>query len=234
MRIGRVLLGLVALAMLVAGPALAAEGPLLRFVGASVNPTGDLQTDDTERVPLGDGTTLTAIERTDIEVDSALGFGLDLEYRFNDLFGLDFAIMRSDHDIELSGTETVRITDDATNATLLESTQTLSAQAGVDMTPLLVGTNFHFGSGEKVDLYAGPFVGWVFFDSVAFQGDRIDVKNDFAYGATVGLDVPFGEGGMNFSGAVRYMIASAEPDEPGATSLDVDPWIVLVGLGYRF
>lgn len=234
MRFGRSLFAVTALLMLVAGAATATEGPLLRIVGASVNPTGDLRQTESDSIPLGDGTTLTLVEQIDVEADNAFGFCVDFEYRFNELFGLDFALMNADPDVDLTGTETARLTDDATNTILFESTDTIAAQASSGMTPLLVGSNFHFGGSEKVDLYGGPFVGWIFFDDIELLGERVDVKDDFAYGATLGLDVPFGQGGMMFSGAVRYMIASAETDEPDSATLDIDPWIVLLGLGYSF
>lgn len=230
----KVLVLVAALALLMGGTATAREGYVLRFGGVSVNPTGDLRIEEREMVPLGDGTTLSMVGRGTAEADSAFGFCLELERRFNDLFGLGFTIMHSDHDVDVRLTETVRITDDVTNAVLFAMTESLSETASGDMTPLLMGANFHLGTNGRVDLYGGPFVGLVTYGDLELQGERISFKDEFAYGATVGLDVPFGNGKAAFSAAARYMIASAEPDEPDSEALELDPLTVLFGMGYRF
>ncbi len=85
-----------------------------------------------------------------------------------------------------------------------------------------------------MDLYAGPFVGLVQFGDLAFEGDRIGFKDEFAYGATLGLDVPFGQGKAAFSASARYMVAGAETDEIDSDTIDLDPLVVLFGMGYRF
>lgn len=235
MRIGKTLAVVVVLMPIAAGAAPASEGYIVRFAGASVNPTGDLRIDESDSFPLGDGTTLEEEVRAAVEADRAFGFCVDIERRFNDLFGLGFTIMRADHDIDISGTETVRIRDDATGTILLEQTERLAISPGsVDMTPLLVGANFHFGGSEKVDLYAGPFVGLIDFGDLTFEGESVGFKNELAYGATLGVDVAFGESKAGLSASARYMIAGAETDEVPSDTVDLDPLVVMFGLGYRF
>ncbi len=235
MRTGKILLLAVVLTLLFGVAAEADARYIVRFAGASIHPTGDLSVDDTERLPLGDGTTMVATTRAMVEADSAFGFCIDFERRFNDLFGLGFTIMQSDHDLDASGSSVVRITDDATGAVLLDITESLTMPLGsVDVTPLLMSANFHFGGSDKVDLYAGPFVGMIDFGDLTFEGDRVGFKDEFAYGATFGLDVPFGQGSAAFSASARYMIAGAQTDEPDPDTLDLDPVVVLFGLGYRF
>ena len=235
MRLVKILLVLAVLVLIAAAGAEAREGWIVRLAGASVHPSGDLTFDERDSLPLGDGTTLEEEVRATIEADSAFGFCIDVEHRFNDLFGLGFTIMRADHDVDLSGSATVRLRDDATNALLFETTESLAMPLGaVDMTPLLVGANFHFGGSERVDLYGGPFIGLIDFGDLIVEGERIAFKDEFAYGATLGLDVPFGQGGAAFSASARYMIAGAETDEPNSDTLDLDPLVLLFGLGYRF
>lgn len=233
MNLRRVLILAGALA-LVAGAAQAASSNIFRFAGASVHPTGDLTTQDSETLALGDGTTMTFTGRTTVDPDSAFGFCLDFEHRYSDRFGLGVTLMRSDHDLEASGTETLRLVDDATGAVLLDLTTSLSATASVDMTPFLLGANFHFASGDKVDVYAGPFLGYVTFGDLMFEGERTTLKDDMAYGGTLGLDVPVGSGKMALSAAVRYMVAKVETDEPDSEALDVDPFTLTFGVGYKF
>jgi hypothetical protein len=212
MRVAKILLLLAVLLLIGSAVAQAREGYIVRFAAASVNPTGDLRVDDQETLPLGDGTTLVTRTQAAVEADSAFGFCIDFERRFNDLFGLGFTVMRADHDVDASGTETVRITDDATNAVLLDLTEDLTMSLGsVDMTSLLLGANFHFGGNEKVDLYAGPFIGLVSFGDLVFEGDRVGFKDELAYGATLGLDVPFGQGKAAFSAAAATCWPAPRP-----------------------
>ena len=234
MRVARIIL--VAGTVLMAGVAAqASEGYIVRFAGASVHPTNDLQIDERESLPLGDGTTLETYTRLSVEADSAFGFCIDFERRFNDLFGLGFTVMRAEHDVDAAGDGTVRIVDDGTGIVLVDQSESLTMPLGaVDMTPILLGANFHFGGNEKVDLYAGPFIGLIDFGDLTFEGERVGFKDEFAYGATLGMDVPFGKGGAAFSASARYMVAGAESDEVDSDTLDVDPLVVLVGVGYRF
>lgn len=221
------------LALLFAGTGWASEGRIIRFAGVSVNPTGDLRIDESQSVPLGDGTTLVAQEFGTVEADSAFGFCLDFEEPITDRIGLGFTLMYAEPDIDLRATETVQIVDDATGAVLSQGTVSASVTGSGNMTPLLVGPNFHFGPSDKVDLYAGPFLGYVFYGDVTIENERISVDDDFAYGAVLGLDVPFGEGGFAFSASARYMVTEAQPRDENE-ALDIDPVTLLVGVGYRF
>lgn len=235
MRVGQFWIGVVVLALVASGAAWAAESNIIRFAGASVNPTGELRVAEFDVIPLGDGTTLRVSEDILFDPDNAFGFCIDFEHRFSDRFGLGVTVMRSDHDLNARGSATATITDDATNTVLFSQTETISLTAGVDMTPVLVGANFHFGPNGKVDLYAGPFLGYVTFGDIVFENEREALKNEVAYGAVVGLDVPLGDRPAAFSVAARYMIASVEPDEPGVNqALDVDPWVLMFGVGYTF
>jgi outer membrane protein W len=210
-----------------------ATNNIIRFAGASIQPTGDLTETERETIPLGDGTTLIADERVDIEADDAFGFCLDYEHRFPGHFGLGLTVMRASHDVNATGTAAVRIVDDGTGEVILDATERIAVTADADMTPVLLGANYHFGSG-KADFYAGPFLGWVMFDDIVFEGDRTSLKDEFAYGGTLGVDVPFGKGQAAFSAAVRYMVAAAEPNEPDSQALDIDPLVLMVGVGYQF
>lgn len=235
MRVVKTLVLLTVLVLVAAAGAEAREGWIVRLAGASIHPSGDLTFDERESLPLGDGTTLEDEVRATVEADNALGFCIDVEHRFNDRFGLGFTVMRADHDVDIAGSATVRIRDDATNAILFETTESLTMSLGaVDMTPLLVGANFHFGGSEKVDFYGGPFIGLIDFGDLTFEGERLAFKDEFTYGATLGLDVPFGQGSAAFSASARYMIAGAESDEPDSDTLDLDPLVLMFGVGYRF
>ena len=96
MRTGRILLPAVALTLLFGAAAQADRSYIVRFGRASVNRTGDLSLDQTERIGLGDGTTLVETVRVTVEADSAFGFCIDFDSDTLDLdplvvlFGLGY------------------------------------------------------------------------------------------------------------------------------------------------
>lgn len=233
MRWRSVLLLGAALVLLFAAAGTASQGRILRFAGASMNPTGDLPVEGSETIPLGDRTTLVETWRGSAEAKSAFGFCLDFEERFNDLLGLGVTLMYAEPEVGLAVTATTQLIDDATGAVLSESTGSVARRGSGEMTPLLVGPNFHFGPNDNVDLYAGPFLGYVFYGDITIEDDRAVIEDDLAYGAVMGVDVPFGKGSLAFSASARYMVTKAEAKE-GGDGIDIDPLTLLVGLGYRF
>jgi outer membrane protein W len=166
--------------------------------------------------PTGD---LTDVDET-LEADNAVGVSLGFEHVFIDRIGLDFNLGYSKHDLELSS-------------------PSLSGTVGdVDMLmPITAGVNFHIIRNNIVDFYAGPFVGYVLYgdiDPTESQLAAISIENDFAFGGVLGLDVSLTGKGLMFTSALKYIQTSAEPEVPSFSELDVDPWVVQLGLGYRF
>jgi outer membrane protein W len=106
----------------------------------------------------------------------------------------------------------------------------------VKVMPLLAGVNFHLLQQSRVDLYVGPTIGYVLYGDFGVEDESLSIDDDFTWGATVGVDVPFGTKGWMFTGALRYLDTEASPEEmgPGDAALDVSPWIVQVSAGYRF
>ena len=62
------------------------------------------------------------------------------------------------------------------------------------------------------------------------------MENDFTRGATLGVDVPIGQGKWAFNGALRYLGMDAKIDEEGfdGDPIDVNPLILQVAASYRF
>jgi outer membrane protein W len=231
---------------------------IFRFGLKYVSPTGDLKETETdrERVTIDPNGWLDFTFTGEIEPDSALGFGIGFEYMFTDLIGIDVTLDYSNHDVDTTLGGTVVFTPD--DPLLPPETASLvgSQQGEIDLTPLTVGVNFHVFKSDAVDFYLGPFVGYVFYGDFELKGGTasfqipslpafqesftsgtISIEDDFAFGAVVGADIPFGGQGWMFSGALKYFKTKAEIDEPGAgnaAELDVDPWEIFVGLGYKW
>ena len=70
--------------------------------------------------------------------------------------------------------------------------------------PLSVTYLFHPLSTARADLYGGPLVAWLSYDSSSGIPERDPLDPEFAYGAALGVDVPFGHRWAGFL-AARYL-----------------------------
>jgi outer membrane protein W len=178
----------------------------LRLFVTSANPTSDFSGD------LGLGAPV------EVEADSSTGFGVAYEIRINRRLGVEtgMIIMPFDFGLEFLG-----------------SSEELGDTTAI---PITVGLDLHLlGEKSRVDLYAGPIVGytlWADMDfSAAAGGGVADLDDSFGIGAVLGLDVPFGSSNWQFNAALRYLPMSAE--DP-SVEIEVDPLFVDLGFGYRF
>jgi hypothetical protein len=210
---------------------------LIRFGAAYVAPTGELTTDGFFVEDVDPATRLEFMGDLVIEPTEAVGLWISYERRFGHLIGLDATLLGADHDVDGTLSGTISLIDNGNNEVLQqESFQATEDLADLQITPLMVGANFHVLRDGAVDLYLGPFLAYVFYGDLDFGFESIPIDDDVGFGAVVGVDVPLGKGGWVFSGAIRYLTTDAQPSESGPDSmaLDVDPWIVQVGAGYRF
>lgn len=181
----------------------------------------------------GDEQDLTA------DADGALGLGISGEYQFSDRLGLELGVFRASPDINL--VNYVRELD-------------LAAQAsdGQAMTPVSLGLNIHLLPEDRLDFYLAPFVAYVYYGDLEFHLNetieiggqtvtlqdsvRVDVDNDLAYGATLGLDIPFSSQPWAVATSVRYLATGLDITDPEGDreTLDFDSWIVSLGLRYSF
>ena len=83
----------------------------------------------------------------------------------------------------------------------------------------------------------------VTWDDLALNDhEDVPMSDSFVYGVNFGLDVPFAES-WTFSAGLRYLLASAETDDPFSVEsefpeeileIDVNPIVLTVGVGYKF
>lgn len=185
----------------------------------------------------------------DVELDSGWGLTFAYEYRFTDMIGLEGSLSWSKHDFKAK--------DHATG-------EEVESDEDTAMMPLAVALNIHPLKDSKVDLYFGPVVAWVMYDDIeiddvesdfnAAQGSylKIEADNDIAWGVQIGMDVPINDRGLAFNAALKYFMTkykadmtyhhgemeepflAADGDATDEMEIDVNPWIVQVGLAYRF
>lgn len=156
-----------------------------------------------------------------------IGFAIDVEYRASRRLGIDFGM--------ISATP-------AFDVTVGEEPLSLTASADIRATPIYAALNIHLTPDSRFDLYVGPVLAYVVyegFDLVVEPGlsESFTVENDFAFGAVVGLDVALGDGGWSLNTAFRYLDSTLEArpvDETDVGTVDMDPMIFSIGVGYRF
>src|SRR5262249_10923256 len=101
----------------------------------------------------------------------------------------------------------------------------------VHFQPLSATLNIHLIPTEHVDFYVGPTVSYFIVGDVDLgTGTSFKTDNDFAWGASVGLEL----GGKSFGviTGVRWLNADISPD--GAPKIPVDPLFSRAGLYFRF
>ncbi len=247
----------------VSSSALADAGDkIFRFGLKYISPTGDLTWQDSSSQDFNiDGSMFTFefSEQGKAEADSTIGLGIGFEYMATDLIGIDTNLNYSKHDFDetISGSVTITpwigdppVPDPGSS----ETGQLIATRSGeISMIPLTIGMNFHIFQSDSVDFYLGPLVGYVFYSDletdagstefitasyvfpVSWESEKISIKDDFAYGAVLGIDTPFGSGEWNFSAAAKYLKTKAEVDEAySSEEIDIDPWVIQIGFGYRF
>jgi len=166
--------------------------------------------------------------------DTAFGAGLGLEYRASRRLGVEVSLLTT----ELKDKETFDFFGE----------ETLTVESSLRMTPVLAKLNLHLTPDSKADLYLGPVVGRVVYDDfkieVRSEGESargsIGTKDDWAWGAHVGVDVPVGDRGAFFTAGVTWLKTEVgievdpEDEEEGDVSSDLDPLVAQIGFGYRF
>lgn len=97
-----------------------------------------------------------------------------------------------------------------------------SNEASATVIPLGVALNFHLVKSDKVDVYVGPTVAYLFYGKPKFtydEGDNglagtltVKLKNELAYGLVAGVDVQF-PSKWNLAFRLSYLQAKADIDE---------------------
>jgi outer membrane protein W len=173
------------------------------------------------------------------DADGAFGFGVSGEYQFSDRVGLEIGVFEASPDInlvnEIPEFDLIALTSD-----------------GQAMTPVSLGLNIHLLPKDRLDLYLSPFLAYVYYGDLEFSiretveiggqeivledSIRVDVANDTAYGASLGLDIPFSSRPWAIATSLRYLATSLDITDPEGDreKLDFDSWVVSLGLRYTF
>ncbi len=113
--------------------------------------------------------------------------------------------------------------------------------------PATVTAKYHFNSGSAFKPYvgAGPAYFFIFGEKAddsarALGATRADLSDGLGVALQAGVDVALNERGLGLSvDAKRYFVGTTASFRSATTTLletkhKLDPWVVSVGLGYRF
>ena len=168
-------------------------------------------------------------DRVDLGSDGAIGFSLALERRLSRRLGVELGVLLAEPDLQLD---------------LVLDGSPISVAEGLGFTAVTAGLNVHLTPDARVDLYVAPLAVYTSFDDLRFRlrvgGETATADfrsdDDFAFGAQIGADIPFGGGRWSLDLTARYLDVglSVVDDEGVYTVLQFDPLVLSAGLGVRF
>ena len=166
-------------------------------------------------------------------------FGVSGEYQFTDRLGVDLGAFRASPDVNLLN----RIKELDLDA---------RATDGQAMAPVMLGLNVHLMPEDRLDVYVAPFIAYIFYGDLEFyinetieidgqpitlqDSVRVDVADDWGYGATLGIDVPFSSRPWAFAANARYLVTNLDITDPEGDREDLgfDSWVISLGVRYTF
>ena len=192
---------------------------IVRAGAAGVYPTGE--SDDIFPSVLGKG--------AKVEADYAWSLGLNFTYMATDNIGIELlAAWPFSHDIDCTGT----ISALGTCAETKHLPPTLTAQ-------------YHFDTGTKWHPYLGLGINYTYFFDEDTKGTLADLGSDLSLSGSWGFA---GEAGLDYEFDNNWLVsaqlwyigikpeATLSIDGVGTDKFDVsiNPWVVMLGVGYKF
>ncbi len=160
--------------------------------------------------PLSDEDVDFGTVRESVQAANDLGWEFGFEIRANKLIGIEVSYLNVTQDIEVDG----------------------DAIGDVDLTPWNGSLNFHILPTKVVDFWVGPSVAYVDWGNVnTDSGPTIETDNEFAYGASLGIDIGLGEA-VAITGGLRWLKLDLPLED--LSDVGVDPLFARVGIAFRF
>jgi outer membrane protein len=208
------------------GAAVVAGGMLLTSLPVSAYEAGDivLRAGVAGVLPTGQSEKITAIAPgARVEADDAWSLGLTGTYMFTDNIGVGvLAAWPFEHDIDAKG-----------------SISSLNKVGETKHLPPTVTLQYHFETGTKFHPYVGAGINYTYFfdedTSGALSGLDLNLSHSWGLAGEVGLDYDLGNDWL-ISGQVWYINIDTEARLEGVGTFDVeiDPWVVMLGVGKKF
>lgn len=207
---------------------------VVRLRAATISPNEDSKLGSTVNTLLG-GTVMSP--GAELSVSDNTIPEIDISYYFNKHLAAELILAL--------GTEhNVRITDDALTTI---GNQPLGS---VDALPPTLTMQWHFNPDEMFDPYVGAGINYTFMldrnakgSRGAIAGNKIKIDRDsWGYALQAGIDINLADGWL-INADVKYIDMDTKVKLRGAAtnnlwrkvdSLDIDPWVIGIGIGKRF
>lgn len=155
------------------------------------------------------------------EVNDSVVPELDISYFFNKNIAAELVLATTKHDVTAKNTSSGDV--DVGSAWLLPPTVTLQ---------------YHFTQWENlVKPYLGAGLNYtIFYNADPGDMSTVHYDNKFGYALQAGADIPIG-GNWYFNVDVKKLFLSTKADFNNGgviAKVDLDPWLVGAGIGYRF
>ena len=126
--------------------------------------------------PQGDFREVDGDEVITADFTDSFGFGLQIERMVSNRIGIELGVIWNEPDV---------------NVVIEEPPVRLRIEAPLRFTPVILGVNYHLGSGGKTDFYFGPALAYIFYDDLVlsdpdFGRETLTVDDDYAWGLTLG------------------------------------------------
>lgn len=163
-----------------------------------------------------------------VTADSDLGFGASLEYRFNNLVGLELGYLQASPAIVLTAEDVPGYGDISLSDSMSSAATTLDLD--VHLTP----------SSEYFDFYLGAGFAYLSYGNLTYlepDGDilNLSVSNDFGFSAKAGVGISLGKNRTWAAiGGLRYIWTDIEVTQEDSTTFDFDTFSFTVGIAYSF
>ena len=158
---------------------------------------------------------------SDLDIDNSVVPELDITYFFTNNIAAELILGVTPHDITGVGGTSIDGAD----------------IGSVWLLPPTLLLQYHFELDQGIKPYVGAGVNYtVFFNEDAGNGfTSLELENSFGWALQAGVDIPI-QDNWYFNIDVKKLWLDTEATVDGAVTadVDIDPWIIGVGLCYRF
>lgn len=153
----------------------------------------------------------------DISVTDSIVPEVDVTYFFTDHWAAELIAATTQHSVHQS---------------------TAGDIGSVWLLPPTLTVQYHFMPEAIIRPYIGIGINYTFFYSTRSPLQGIHYRNNVGWDLQAGADVPIGNSGYFLNADVKKLFLSTDVKALGglvrANDVDLDPWIVGIGVGYRF
>src|SRR5882724_10004356 len=147
-----------------------------------------------------------------LDVDDKTTAEIGITHFLTSNWALDLGLSLAKHDVTLNGNDA----------------------GSMKIMPVNLTAQYHFVPEGAWRPYVGACLNYTHFSDVNIQGGSVNLEKDrFGPVIQAGLDVPIGES-WSVNADVKKIWLSTDVSGAASGSMDLDPWIFGVGIGYKF